>query len=65
MEHNTIESQECGGDQQVSQFSQGETAGKTDEFFSYAGLWCDRKISITTLRQQAWPRPSASENGKI
>ena len=33
-----------------------ETPDRTEEFFSYAGLWADREISVTTLRKQAWPR---------
>jgi hypothetical protein len=31
---------------------------RTQEFFSYAGLWAERDISITSIRQQAWPRHS-------
>ncbi|MCP4369393.1 MAG: hypothetical protein GY797_14960 [Deltaproteobacteria bacterium] len=33
-----------------------ETPGRSEEFFSYAGLWADREISVTTPRKQAWPR---------
>jgi hypothetical protein len=35
-----------------------KTADRSEEFFSYAGLWADREISVTTLRQRAWPRQS-------
>jgi len=26
------------------------------DFFSLAGLWVDREISLETIRQKAWPR---------
>lgn len=26
----------------------------TVDFFSYAGLWANREITVETLRQQAW-----------
>lgn len=26
------------------------------DFFAYAGLWTNRDITITTLREKAWPR---------
>lgn len=45
-------------DQEINQDLRQDTADRTDEFFSYAGLWSDREISGTTLRQQAWPRQS-------
>jgi polysaccharide pyruvyl transferase WcaK-like protein len=45
-------------DQEITQDLWQETVDRTDEFFSYAGLWSDREISVTTLRQQAWPRQS-------
>ena len=45
-------------DQEIIQQRHQDTADRTDEFFSYAGLWSDRDISVTTLRYQAWPRQS-------
>ncbi len=42
----------------VSPPSHETTTDRTEEFFSYAGLWTDREISVTTLRQRAWPRQS-------
>ena len=45
-------------DQEITQHLQHDTADRTEEFFSYAGLWSDRDISATALRQQAWPRQS-------
>ena len=59
MEHITIEVQENTDDQQASQGYREEMTNRTEEFFSYAGLWHDREISIITLRQEAWPRQSA------
>jgi len=32
-----------------------KTQKKTD-FFSLAGLWADREISLESIRQKAWPR---------
>lgn len=30
---------------------------KTDaDFFSYAGIWANQDITVTTLRNKAWPR---------
>ena len=29
------------------------------DFFSLAGLWEDRDIGLTSVRQQAWPRQSS------
>lgn len=26
------------------------------DFFSFAGIWADRDISLQSIRQQAWPR---------
>jgi len=26
------------------------------DFFAFAGLWADRDVTITTLRNKAWPR---------
>ncbi len=43
-------------DQEITQDPHQNTVDRTDEFFSYAGLWSNRDISATTLRQQAWPR---------
>ena len=35
---------------------QKETPDRSEEFFSYAGLWTDRELTLTSIRQQAWPR---------
>ena len=43
-------------DQDILHDQAQDTTDRTEEFFSYAGLWRDRDISVTTLRQQAWPR---------
>ncbi|GAK54965.1 hypothetical protein U27_01796 [Candidatus Vecturithrix granuli] len=43
-------------DQEILQHVQQDTVDRTEEFFSYAGLWSERDLSVTTLRQQAWPR---------
>jgi hypothetical protein len=43
-------------DHEILQQQHRDTADRTEEFFSYAGLWSDRDISVTSLRQQAWPR---------
>jgi hypothetical protein len=32
------------------------TGAETLDFFSLAGLWQDRDISLDLIRQQAWPR---------
>jgi len=26
------------------------------DFFAFAGIWADREMTITTLRNKAWPR---------
>ncbi|MBD3307405.1 hypothetical protein GF339_13290 [candidate division KSB3 bacterium] len=28
----------------------------SQEFFSYAGLWAEHDVTITSIRQKAWPR---------
>jgi hypothetical protein len=43
-------------EQDIQQIIHEDAEDKTDEFFSYAGLWSGRDISAATLRQQAWPR---------
>ena len=44
-------------DSQTEMTSHHEEASTySEEFFSYAGLWADREISLTSIRQQAWPR---------
>lgn len=30
--------------------------GETSDFFSLAGLWENREISLESIRQKAWPR---------
>lgn len=45
-------------DQEILQCNDQGTTDKTEEFFSYAGLWSERNISVSTIRQQAWPRQS-------
>lgn len=35
------------------------TDEKTVDFFSMAGLWSDREIDLTSIRQKAWPRQQA------
>ncbi len=32
------------------------TAEEQADFFSFAGLWADRDISLESIRQKAWPR---------
>ena len=35
----------------------GTTVGeKSLDFFSLAGLWQDREITLASIRQKAWPR---------
>jgi hypothetical protein len=46
-------------DEEIHQQHGQDTTDHVEEFFSYAGLWSDRDISISTLRQRAWPRQSA------
>ncbi len=29
---------------------------ETSDFFSLAGLWADRDVSLESIRQKAWPR---------
>ena len=43
-------------DSQIEMTSHEEASAYSEEFFSYAGLWTDREISLTSIRQQAWPR---------
>jgi len=43
-------------DEDITQQRHQEEMDRTEEFFSYAGLWSSRDISATTLHQQAWPR---------
>ena len=33
-----------------------EQSETSQDFFSYAGLWAGRDMTVTSLRQQAWPR---------
>jgi hypothetical protein len=33
---------------------QQENIAENVDFFSYAGLWANREITVDTLRQQAW-----------
>ena len=46
-------------DEEITQDPRQDMMDRTEEFFSYAGLWSERDISVTTLRQRAWPRQSA------
>jgi hypothetical protein len=32
------------------------TSEESLDFFSFAGLWQDRKVTIESIRQKAWPR---------
>lgn len=32
------------------------TSEETIDFFSLAGLWADRDVSLDSIRQKAWPR---------
>ena len=32
------------------------SAEGTSDFFSLAGIWSDREISLEAIRQKAWPR---------
>lgn len=34
--------------------AQQEGTTENMDFFSYAGLWANREITVDTLRQQAW-----------
>jgi hypothetical protein len=43
-------------EQDIQQSAHEDAADKTEEFFSYAGLWSGREMSAAKLRQQAWPR---------
>ena len=43
-------------DVQDENATQKGTGDRTEEFFTYAGLWAERDITITSIRQQAWPR---------
>lgn len=36
--------------------TQDESSNHSREFFSYAGLWAERDITIHSIRQHAWPR---------
>jgi len=29
---------------------------QADDFFTYAGIWADREITLSSLRSKAWPR---------
>lgn len=40
----------------MSELRENENIDEEDEFFSFAGLWEDRDISLASLRQKAWPR---------
>ena len=31
-------------------------SGETSDFFSLAGLWKNREVSLESVRQKAWPR---------
>ena len=46
-------------DQQINEILRQETVDRTEEFFSYAGLWSNREVSAKAIRQQAWPRQLA------
>ena len=45
---------------QTSQTEAAEVDSKTQEdqldFFSLAGLWQDREVTLDSIRQKAWPR---------
>jgi hypothetical protein len=32
------------------------------DFFSLAGLWADRDISLESIRQKAWPRQNSHDS---
>jgi len=42
--------------QLVSTESKGQRTEPDENFFSLAGLWSDRDISIDSIRENAWPR---------
>lgn len=42
--------------EQENQESQQITSDQTTDFFSIAGLWADRDVSIQSIRKKAWPR---------
>ncbi len=45
-------------DQEIDKQHHKERRDRSEEFFSFAGLWSDREVSVATLRQHAWPRQS-------
>lgn len=40
----------------VKTFNQPVDINKDIDFFSFAGIWADRNISLKSIRQKAWPR---------
>ncbi|SLM28580.1 conserved hypothetical protein [Desulfamplus magnetovallimortis] len=43
-------------DQEIAQRTLSGEHDRSEEFFSYAGLWSERDISVINLRHKAWPR---------
>ena len=42
--------------EQGDEVIQTKTSEESLDFFSFAGLWANRDISVTSIRQKAWPR---------
>ncbi len=42
--------------EQGDEVIQKTTSEKSLDFFSFAGLWANRDISVKSIRQKAWPR---------
>ncbi len=49
----TFVSTEAMNDDNTREQSLGKSS---EEFFAYAGLWAERDVTFTSIRQQAWPR---------
>jgi hypothetical protein len=40
----------------IKTVEQHTDANQDTDFFSFAGIWADRDISLKSVRQKAWPR---------
>ena len=40
----------------IKTFEQDIDTNRTIDFFSFAGIWAGRDVSLQSVRQKAWPR---------
>ncbi|WP_207691892.1 hypothetical protein [Desulfonema limicola] len=42
----------------IKTFKQENDTNQKIDFFSFAGIWANRDVSLKSIRQKAWPRQS-------